>query len=114
YYPGTPDTPGYWVGDYYSGYVYYPGTPGTPGYYEGRASVLLGNGDGSFSAPNTTGLGYGYHTSAAVADFNGDTLPDLAAANPDCGTVSVLLGDGTGCLGPSGDVGVGAVGSVVA
>src|SRR5262249_28411583 len=26
YYPGTPDTPGYWVGDYYSGYVYYPGT----------------------------------------------------------------------------------------
>src|SRR5205814_4244629 len=56
YYPGTPGTPGYWV--CYSGWydtycTYYPGTPDTPGYYEGRANVLLGNGDGSFSASNT-------------------------------------------------------------
>jgi hypothetical protein len=107
YHPGTP---GYWVGDYYSGYTYYPGTPG---YYEGRANVLLGNG-GSFSAPNTTGLGYGYHTSAAVADFNGDTLPDFAADYSDGGTVSVLLGDGTGALGAPADLGAGAFPSSVA
>jgi hypothetical protein len=105
YSPGTPGTPGYWVGDYWSGYTYYPGTPGTPGYYEGRANVLLGNGDGSFSAPNITGLGDGYHTSAAVADFNGDTLPDFAAANPDSGTVSVLLGDGAGAFGAPAEFG---------
>jgi Ca2+-binding RTX toxin-like protein len=98
YFPGTPGTPGYWVSTYYGSY-YYPGTPGTPGDYEGRANVLLGNGDGSFSAPNSTELGSGYRTSAAVADFNGDTLPDFAAANPDNGTVSVLRGDGAGAFG---------------
>jgi hypothetical protein len=32
----------------------------------------------------------------AVADFNGDGLPDLVTANVDAGTVSVLLGNGDG------------------
>jgi hypothetical protein len=108
YYPGTPGTPGYWVcySGWYSDYcTYYPGTPGTPGYYEGRANVLLGNGDGSFSAPNTTGLGYGFPTGAAVADFNGDGDQDFAVANAGGGTVSVLLGDGTGALGAPADLG---------
>jgi FG-GAP-like repeat len=95
YYPGSP---GYWVcyhgwyGDYCTYY------PGSPGYYEGRANVLLGHGDGSFSVPSTTGLGEGYHTSAAVADFNGDGRPDFAAANYDYATVGVLAGDGLGNL----------------
>jgi hypothetical protein len=114
YYPGTPYTPGYWTGDYYSGYTYHSGTPGTPGYYEGRANVLLGNGDGSFSAPSTTALGTGYHTSAAVADLSGDTLPDFAAASSDGGTVSVLLGDGSGALGAPADFGAGSSPSSVA
>ena len=86
YYPGTP---GYWVwssGYYGNYYTYYPGTPG---YYEGRANVLLGNGDGSFSAPSSTALGQGYHTSAAVADFNGDgkqtsRLPTLTMGRSAC------------------------------
>jgi Ca2+-binding RTX toxin-like protein len=107
YYPGTP---GYWVGDQ-NGYFFYPGTPA---YYEGRANVLLGNGDGSFSAPNTTWLGYGYRSSAAVADFNGDGAQDFAAANPDGGTVSVLLGDGTGALGAPADYWAGSSPSSVA
>lgn len=126
---GTPGTPGYCVhhyGDYsYSptpgtggdwtptfGYeVCYPGTPytnGTPSYYEGRANVLLGNGDGSFSAPNTTGLGNGSHIGAAVADFNGDGNQDFATANYDYGTVSVLLGTGTGALGVPTDFNAGS------
>jgi len=79
-------------------------------HYEGRANVLLGTGTGSFSALNTSSLGYilssaavaelGYiHGSAAVADFNGDGKQDFAAASWDNGTVSVLLGTGTGTLG---------------
>src|SRR5439155_1147549 len=52
-------------------------------HYEGRVNVLLGNGTGSFSAPIASYLGYGIHTSVAVADFNGDGKQDFAAANYD-------------------------------
>jgi Calx-beta domain/FG-GAP-like repeat len=61
-------------------------------HYEGRATVLLGNGAGGFLEPNTASLGYGYFTSAAVADFNGDTIDELATVNRDLGRVSVLFG----------------------
>jgi len=69
--------------------------------------VLLGNGTGSFSAPNTTVLGTGYHMGAAVANFNGDTsvnghaIQDFATINRDNGTVSVLLGSATGLGAPT-------------
>src|SRR5207249_4832873 len=58
--------PGYW--GYYG---YYPGNF-YPGYYTGSAHVLLGNGLGDFSDTSITDLGYGYHRSTAVADFDGD------------------------------------------
>src|SRR5262249_29082061 len=75
-------------GDYYGDY--------------GFANVLLGNGDGSFSAPKTTALGFADPVSAVVADFNGDGRPDVATANADYGTLSVLLNDGFGNLrGPT-------------
>jgi hypothetical protein len=99
YFPGTPDGPGYWVQDDYGGAVYYPGTPGDPAYHEGRANVLLGYGDGSFSMPNTTYLGYGYHLSAAAADFNGDLKLDFASTSYGNGTVDVILGSGMGTFG---------------
>lgn len=67
-----------------------------PGYNVSYANVVLGNGDGSFSWPHASWLGDGYHSSVVVADFNGDSIPDFAAANSDYGTVSVLLGTGTG------------------
>jgi FG-GAP-like repeat/RTX calcium-binding nonapeptide repeat (4 copies) len=108
YHPGTPGTYGYWVGDYYSGYTYYPGDPGTPSYTEGYANVLLGTGTGSFAAPMASYLGYGYHVSAAVADFNGDGAPDFAAANCDSWTVSVLVGNGAGNLSGLIDFSAGA------
>jgi hypothetical protein len=90
-----------YVIDGYTGYYGY-----TFGHYEGSANVLLGNGDGTFAAPNSNTLGGG-HTSAAVADFNGDGKQDFATVNSDGNTVSVLPGTGTGTLGASVAFGVG-------
>jgi ribosomal protein L35AE/L33A len=62
------------------------------------ANVLLGNGDGAFTAPNTTTLGSGPYGPAVVADFNADGTQDLASASFYYGKVTVLLGDGLGHL----------------
>ena len=53
-------------------------------------SLLLGNGDGTFTQPQVFGAGY-LSYSAVVGDFNGDSAPDLATANGGSNTVSVLL-----------------------
>jgi hypothetical protein len=85
---------------YYGGYYGYYGW--YPGYYAGQATVLVGNGDGSFAAPVTSWAGYGFHTGAATGDFNGDGAQDFAAANFDYWTATVFFGDGAGNLsGPS-------------
>lgn len=63
-----------------------------------NVSILLGNGAGQFSAPITFVVGNNPR-SLAVGDFNGDGRQDLAVANApsECmGSVSILLGDGTG------------------
>ena len=52
--------------------------------------VLLGNGDGTFSAGPMLNTGY-LPFSLAVADFNGDGTQDLASASFDDDTVTVLL-----------------------
>src|SRR5262245_41941998 len=76
-------------------YYYYYGS-------YGQANVLLGSGDGSFSGPNSTPLGFGYFTSAAVGRFDGDNIDDFATVNYYYGTVGVLVGDSSGYLqGPS-------------
>jgi hypothetical protein len=65
-------------------------------------TVLSGNGDGSFrtneeyAIGSLTGPG---GTSVAVGDFNVDRKLDLAVANYDSDTVSVLLGNGDGTFG---------------
>jgi hypothetical protein len=56
-----------------------------------NASVLLGNGDGTFKLPvdfSTGGVG---SVSVAAADLNGDGWPDLVVANQNSGNLSVLL-----------------------
>jgi hypothetical protein len=66
-------------------------------------SILLGNGDGTFQAPQNYAVGDS-PMSIAVRDFNGDGHLDLAVAKssyvngPDypTGTVSILLGKGDG------------------
>ena len=63
----------------------------------GKCSVLLGQGDGSFRAAEPLDAGTaGVATAIAVGDFNRDRVPDLAVANWDSNSVSVLLGNGDG------------------
>ncbi len=75
--------------------------------YECAAGVLLGNGDGTFQPVvdyNSGGFGC---QSAAVADLNGDGIPDIVATNAcqseSCqgdSSVGVLLGNGDGTFQP--------------
>src|SRR3954454_16262239 len=74
-------------------------------------SVLLGNGNGSFQPAVTTnvqnsGPGTGIAQSAAVGDFNGDHLLDVAlnTAGPAGPAVEVLLGKGDGSFQPNHEV----------
>lgn len=77
----------------------------------GLVSILLGNGDGTFSAhvdyataPSPLGL--------VVSDFNGDGFADLALV--DSGTVSILLGKGDGTFAPHVDYPAGASATALA
>jgi len=68
--------------------------------------ILLGNGDGTFTAKSSVEVGGG-SAAIAVADFNGDGIPDLAitcpristinvATCPVVSTVNIYLGNGDG------------------
>jgi len=62
-------------------------------------SVLRGNGNGTFqtAVPYTTVVG-STPTALAIADFNGDTHPDVVVANGIANSISVFLGKGDGTL----------------
>jgi hypothetical protein len=60
-------------------------------------SILLGNGDGTFTAASGSPVPVGaFPFFVAVADFNGDGSADVAVSNSSDSTVSVLLGNGDG------------------
>ena len=62
-------------------------------------SIYLGNGDGSFQAPELLALGNYSVSSAAVGDFNGDGKLDLAlggSSSEGSPVVLILFGDGDG------------------
>jgi FG-GAP-like repeat/Putative Ig domain/Bacterial Ig-like domain (group 3) len=70
-----------------------------------NVTVLLGNGDGTFTASAASATGVIESAAIAVTDFNGDGKLDLAVGGPslatndsdyDSGTVTVLLGNGDG------------------
>src|ERR1700730_16583789 len=61
----------------------------------------------SFGAKTDFGTG-ARPNSVAVGDFNRDGKPDLAVANNNSDTVSILLGTGTGGFGAKTDFGTGA------
>ncbi len=64
-------------------------------YNNARVTMLLGNGDGTFTQSGTVSVGRG-PISLAVGDFNKDGKEDLAVANNYDGTVSILTGNGNG------------------
>ncbi|MGB6158052.1 MAG: FG-GAP-like repeat-containing protein [Acidobacteriaceae bacterium] len=67
-------------------------------YVGGGISILLGNGDGTFTAKATTIEPNQEYGAIATGDFNGDGIPDLIAFNffaPGGATVFLGKGDGT-------------------
>ena len=69
-------------------------------YFQGTASVLLGNGDGTFQPDKLVPMD-SLMRSASVADVNLDGKPDLVAAAEGVNQVSVALGNGDGTFKPA-------------
>jgi uncharacterized protein (TIGR03437 family) len=63
-------------------------------------AVFLGNGDGTFQKAISNPVQGNPHT-LAVADFNGDGIPDLVADNYLYQSLAVLLGKGDGTFQPA-------------
>jgi hypothetical protein len=62
-------------------------------YLDNTVSVLLGDGNGGFAAAVDFPTGV-FPMSIAVGDFNGDGYPDLAVADHDSNSVTVLINNG--------------------
>ncbi|MBN2615960.1 MAG: VCBS repeat-containing protein, partial [Bacteroidales bacterium] len=78
-----------------------------PNLNNNSVSILLGQGNGSYSTKADYGTGSAPQ-SVAVGDFNGDGIQDLAVANNGSNTVSVLLGNGDGTFAAKVDYGTGS------
>jgi len=69
----------------------------TANFNSNNITVLLGNGSGGFTAATGSPFAVGSHPySVAAGDFNGDGIEDVGVANESDGTVTVLLGNGSG------------------
>lgn len=73
---------------------------------DNTVSVLLGNGDGTFTSKGTLATGNG-PVAALSADFNGDGIPDIAVVNQTDNTASIFLGNGDGTFTLKGTVATG-------
>ncbi len=73
-----------------------------------NVSVLMGDGDGQFSAPQDHTAGTG-PDAVAIGDLNGDGHADIVVANYGSENISVLAGNGLGGFAPATDFGLGGV-----
>jgi len=64
--------------------------------------VMRGNGDGTFTAGESYGIGEGAED-IKVADFNGDGIVDLVTCNLNDDTLTLLVGKGDGTFVPAVD-----------
>ena len=68
-----------------------------PDITDNTVTILLGNGDGTFTQANGSPISIpGGPSAIAVGDFNGDGKLDLAITNATNNTVTILLGNGDG------------------
>jgi hypothetical protein len=79
----------------------------------GFVSILLGKGNGSFRGAPDVSVGT-MPTSIAVADFNGDGLPDFVTVNQSSSSLSVALGTGHGSFSAATSVALGFTPSQIA
>ncbi len=76
---------------------------------DNTVSVLLGNGDGTFTAATNSPLATGQApTAVTISDFNADGNPDIAVTDPQTDSVSVFLGVGQGLFAPAFELPVGS------
>ena len=68
-------------------------------YGDNTVSILLGNGDGTFTLQSLIAVGVNPEW-LAVGDFNEDGKTDLAVVNFTGNTVSILIGNGDGTFAP--------------
>jgi len=71
-------------------------------YADNSVTILLGNGDGTFTASASSPATGPSPISLAVGDFNGDGSVDLVVLNNGDNTLTVLLGNGDGTFTPTG------------
>jgi hypothetical protein len=69
-------------------------------------TVFLSQPDGTLGAGTNYGMG-GSLTSVAIADFNGDGIPDIAALNLGGDGVQIFTGNGDGTFNPGGSYSTG-------
>jgi FG-GAP-like repeat len=73
------------------------GKPDLAVFVRAGLAIVLGDGAGGLHPAAGSPLSTpAYANQLAIADLNGDTKPDLAVADPDVGTLHVLLGNGSG------------------
>ena len=81
-----------------------------------NVSILLGNGNGTFAAKvdYISGTGPSAPFGIIVRDFNGDGKLDLAVANLNASSLSILLGNGDGTFATNVDYDTGLTPTIVA